>query len=158
MCIPTWESGSSSAAMGTTRYNQHHGPRLHDRTYVALQTSLVYYLINVVCRYTRLCFPRSNVQHLSRKPTDLAHALNLLRIQHGNLIPANKLLFGAGNAVFGVVGQLDARRDLPSLRERVHGPKRSSVRVGGEGIEGAGGWIGVRNDFGSKDVGENSTL
>lgn len=129
-----------------------------EQTYISLQTGLVDNLVDVVCCHTRLRCSRSNVQDLSREPAHLAHALNLLRIQDSNLVPPHKLLLGMRYAILGVVWELYARRDLPPLGQRVDGSEGSSVRVGGEGVEGAGGWIGVRNDFGGNETGEKRTL
>ena len=128
------------------------------QTYVSFQTSLVDNLVDIIRRHARLRGSRSNIQDLSRKPAHLAHALNLLRIEDGNLVPPDKLLLRVRYAVFGVVWELHARRDLPPLRQRIDGSEGSGVGVGGERVEGAGGWIGVRNDFGGNETGEKRTL
>lgn len=115
-------------------------------------------LVDVICRDSGLRFARRNVEDLSRQPAHLAHALNLLRIQDRNLVPPDKLLLGARYPILCVVGQLHGGRNLPPLGQRVDWSQASGVWVGGEGIEVAGGWIGVRNDFRGNETGEKRTL
>ena len=58
--------------------------------YVALHTRLVHDLVDVICGHTRLRSARCNVEHFATQPADLAHALLLLLIQDGDLIPVDE--------------------------------------------------------------------
>jgi hypothetical protein len=76
----------------------------------------VHQLIDVVGRNAGFCRPRRNVQHFTRQPTDLAHALLLLLVQHRDLVPVDKYLLGARYAILGVIGKLYALRDFAARR------------------------------------------
>lgn len=115
-------------------------------------------LIDIIRRNTRLQRPRRNVQHLARQPTHLAHALLLLLVEDGDVVPADELLLGPRDAIAGVVRVRDGAGDGARAGQRVDGAEGARVLEGGEGVEVAGGWIWFRDYLGWEEVGEEVTL
>lgn len=115
-------------------------------------------LVNVVCGNTRPRLAGCNVQHFASQPADLAHALLLLLVQNGNLVPVDKDLLGVGYPIFRVVRQLYVLRYVSSRRERVDGSERAGIRKCGKRIEVTSRWVRVRNYFWSEDALEYTIL
>ena len=115
-------------------------------------------LVDVVGCYTRLCRRCRNVQNLTRQSAHLAHAILLLLGENGNLVPVDKDLLRARNAILGVIRVLDALLHLTLRRQRVDGSQGAGVGEGRERVVVSGRWIRFRNDFGREDVGENTVL
>jgi hypothetical protein len=128
------------------------------RSYITLNSSLVNDLVDVVSSDPRLCRSSCNVQNLAPEATHLAHRILLLLVQNSNLVPVDKDLLRARYAIFCVIWVPYVLRDFASRREGVYGSEGSGVRVRGEWVIVAGGWIRVRNYFRRKDVLENTTL
>jgi hypothetical protein len=126
--------------------------------YIALNTSLVDHLVDMVRRSTRLHLPRSNIQDLARQTADLAHPILLLLIQDRDVVPAYKLLLGPREAVLRVVGMGDGFGNGPRRRQGVDGAQGAGVLEGGERIELSGGWVWFRNYLWREQVGEDITL
>ena len=126
--------------------------------YLALHARLVHDLVDVVGCDTGLCGRSGDVQNLTRQPAHLAHAVLLLFCEDSNLVPVDKDLLRAGNAILCVVGVLDALLDLALRRQRVDGAQGAGVGEGRERVEVASCWIRVRNYFGREDALENTTL
>ena len=146
--------------MGTTGYSQLRflfTPRTA-QTYVALHARLVHNLVDVVGCYAGLCGRSGNVQDLTRQSAHFAHAVLLLLCENSNLVPVDKDLLRAGDAILCVVWVLDALLDLALRRQRVDGSQGAGVREGRERVEVTSCWIRVRNYFGREDALENTTL
>jgi hypothetical protein len=58
--------------------------------HISLQTRLMHDLVYEVSCDAWFRLPRSNVQHLTRQPAHLTHALYLLRIEYRNLVAPNE--------------------------------------------------------------------
>lgn len=126
--------------------------------YVALHTSIVDDLVNVVGGYTRLRCRRGNVQNLTRQSAHLAHAILLLLGEDSNLVPVDEDLLRARDTVLGVVWKLDALLHFTLRRQRVDGSQGAGVGECWERVEVSCRWVGFRNDFWCEDVGENTVL
>jgi hypothetical protein len=145
---------------GKTGYGQlkfRRAPRI-PKPYVALHARVVHNLVNVVGCDAGLCGRRGDVENLTRQSAHLAHAVLLLLCEDSNLVPVDKDLLRAGNAILCVVGVLDALLDLALGRQRVDGSKGAGVGERGERVEVASCWIRVRNYFRREDALENTTL
>lgn len=90
------------------------------RTYVSLNTSLVYDFINVVCCNAWNCRCSSNIQHLSRQFTNLPHARNLGLVQDLNPLSSSDLL-RAWDSIARIIRLWDMRWNPACFRKRVDG-------------------------------------
>ena len=115
-------------------------------------------LVDLVCRDARPEGRRSNVQHLSRQPAHLAHAVLRLGVQLRDLVGPDERPPGFRNAIFGIIGVRYGLGHLALRGERVDGPERAGEVEGRERIEVAGFWVWVRNGLGRDEVAQNTVL
>lgn len=118
----------------------------------------MHHLIDPICRDPRAHLPRRNVQHLSRQPAHLAHALDGFGVQDGDPGARADGLLGARHAARVVVGQPDVLGHGAARRQRVHGAERAREGEGREGVVVA--CLGVRrgHDRGREEVLEQRGL
>jgi hypothetical protein len=126
--------------------------------HVSLNAGLVHNIVNLVRRDARPNGSRCDVQHLSRQPAHLAHAVLGLGIQLGDLVGPDECPAEFGNAIFGVVGMRDRLGNLALRGEGVDWAQGTGEVEGREGVEVAGFWIWFRDDLGWKDVAQNTVL
>jgi hypothetical protein len=124
--------------------------------HISFQTSIVHNLVNVVCRDSWLHLPCSNVQHLSRQPTDLPHPILLFLVQYCDFVPVRVCILG--HAVFCVIRESYSIGDFASGRERVDRAQWSSVGICWKWIVVTGSWVGFRNNTWGNEVADEITL
>lgn len=127
-------------------------------SYITLYASLVYDLIDVVGRNTRLQFAGSSIQDLTRQAANLAHAFLLFLVKNSDVVTTNDLLLGAGNTIAGVVRVGDRLGDCSFGGQRIDRSQGAGVRERRVRVESSGGWIWFRNYLWWKDIGEEITL
>lgn len=127
-------------------------------SYLALHTSLVDDLIDVIRGHARLQLAGCNIQNLASQAADSPHALLLFFIQDLDTALTKQTLFGDRNAILRVVGNGDRGRDGTPGGQRVDRAQRTGELKGGEGVEVASSWIRFRNYFRREEVGERITL
>jgi hypothetical protein len=99
-----------------------------------------------------------DVQHLSRQPAHLAHAILGLGIQLLDLVGPDERPAEFGDAIFRVVGMRYRLGHLAPRRKRVDWPQGAGEAEGRERVEVAGFWIWFRDDLWRKDVAQNTVF
>lgn len=116
------------------------------------------YLVDIVGRNTGLHSSCGEVQNLTSKATDTAHALLLLLVQDLDAMLTEHALFRAGDTISSIVGVGDRLGNSALGRQRIDGAKRARVLERGVRVEKAGSWIRFRNYLRREEVGEDITL
>lgn len=140
---------------------QYRALALHEtanRSYLALHTSLVDHLIDIVRGHAGLQLAGCNIQDLAGKTADSPHTLLLLLIQDLDAALAKQTLFGDRDAILRVIGIGDGGWDGAPRGQRVDRAQRTGELEGGERVEMASSWIRFRNYFRREEVGERITL
>ena len=114
--------------------------------------------VNIISSDSRFGFPRSNVQHLSGEPANLAHSLLFLLIQDLDPVPSNENLLRVWNSIFSIIGKRDVLGYLPPWRQRVYRSQSAGKWECGKRIEVTSVWIGFRNHFRWEEITERVTL
>jgi hypothetical protein len=122
------------------------------KPYISLNSSLVHNLIEIVGCYARPDLAGGRIEDFAGQAAHLAHGVLLLLVENGNLVSVGVDLLGFGNAIVGVVGELDVRGDFASWSERVYGPDGAGVLKVWKGVIVSGFCIRLRNDLGREDI------
>lgn len=134
------------------------GSSAADRSYLALHTSLVNDLIDVVRGHARLQLAGRHIQNLTSETANSPHPLLLLFIQDLDAALAKQALLGDRNAILRVVGIGNGGWDGAPRRQRVDRAQGTGELEGGKRVEVASSWIRFRNYFRREEVGERITL
>jgi len=125
--------------------------------HISFYTSIVYYLINVVCSDTRLCSCGGEVENFTSETADFAHALLLSLVKDGDLVPSDKDLLRSRDAILCVVGSRNMFGEFATGGQRIGGPQAAGIWKGGERVVLSRDWVWFRNDFWSEETGERVT-